>query len=74
MGIKKSLPTQIKEVLQYHAKRKDFTCDNEYVALMQDLTALDEKVADVKAQIMDNRKARAQAAAYAKQLAATQPD
>jgi hypothetical protein len=71
MGIKKSLPTQIKEVLRYHAKRNDFARDNEYIALMNDLTLLDEKVADVKAQIMDNRKARMQAAAYAKQLTAT---
>lgn len=61
MGQKKSLPTQIKDILRYHAKRSDFPKDEEYLSLMEELGQLDDKVAEVKHQIIENRKAREQA-------------
>lgn len=68
MGQKKSLPSQIKDILLYHANRKDFPEDEEILSLMLDLGELDEKVHNVKDQIMINRKAREQSKQFQEQL------
>ena len=74
MGPKKSLPTQIKDILRYHANRKDFAEDEEYFSLMRDLGELDEKVHNVKRQILSNRKAKEQAKQFQKRLFKTTND
>lgn len=68
MGPKKSLPTQIKDILRYHVNRKDFPEDEEFFSLMRDLGELDEKVHNVKKQIFSNRKAREQAKQFQERL------
>ena len=68
MGQKKSLPSQIKDILLYHAHRKDFPEDEEFLSLMMDLGELDEKVHEIKRQIMISRKAREQAKQFQEQL------
>ncbi len=74
MGPKKSLPTQIKDILRYHANRKDFAEDEEFFSLMRDLGELDEKVHNVKKEIISNRKAREQAKQFQKRLFKTTND
>ena len=68
MAKKKSLPTLLKEALNYHAFHHDIPQDADYKALLTDLNRLDRKVADVKRAIVRNRKSRELAAQQAEAL------
>ena len=68
MAKKKSLPTQLKEVLHYHVSKSDISSDAEFKSLIKDLNKLDRKIANVKRQIMQNRKAREQAQKFTQEL------
>ena len=61
MAKKKSLPTQLKEALNYHLFHNDIAQDTELKTLMTDLNKLDRRVAEVKREIMRNRKTREEA-------------
>ena len=68
MAKKKSLPTQLKEVLHYHVSKSDIPSDAEFKSLIKDLNKLDRKIANVKRQIMQNRKGREQAQKFTQEL------
>ena len=68
MAKKKSLTTQLKEVLHYHASKSDIPSDAEFKSLIKDLNKLDRKMANVKKQILENRKAREQAQKFTQEL------
>lgn len=73
MAKKKSIPTQLTEVLHYHVSKSDIPSDTEFKALIKDLNKLDRKISDVKKQILQNRKAREQAQKFTQEpTAATQ--
>ena len=61
MAKKKSLPTQLKEALNYHLFHNDIAQDTELKKLMSDLNKLDRRVTEVKREIMRNRKSREEA-------------
>lgn len=61
MAKKKSLPTQLKEALSYHAFHNDIAQDADFKSLMSDLNKLDRRVSEVKREIIKNRKAREEA-------------
>jgi len=76
MAKKKSLPTQLKEALNYHLFHHDIAKDAELKTLLNDLNKLDRRVAEVKREIMRNRKNREDALKQAQSFTdnLTQPE
>jgi len=68
MAKKKSLPTQLKEALNYHLFHNDIAQDTELKKLMSDLNKLDRRVAEVKREIIRNRKTREEALKQAQEF------
>ena len=73
MAKKKSLPTNLKEALSYHLFHNDIAQDAELKTLMTDLNKLDRLVAEVKREIMRNRKTREEALKQAQSFSDSLP-
>ncbi|MDG1468221.1 MAG: hypothetical protein P8Q24_03560 [Glaciecola sp.] len=73
MAKKKSLPTNLNEALSYHLFHNDIAPDAELKTLMTDLNKLDRLVAEVKREIMRNRKTREEALKQAQSFSDSLP-